>query len=75
MRKDRNMSDLTFLTRDLHLYPDFHGNRAPLADPGMTGMICGLTLDSGVESLALVYLAAIQATAYGTRHIVQEVKK
>lgn len=75
MSKDRNLTDLTFLTRDFHLYPDFHGNRAPLADPGMTGMISGLTLDNGVENMALVYLSAIQATAYGTRHIVEEVKK
>ncbi len=30
-----------FLTRDLHVYPDYHGNRSPLADPELRGMVSG----------------------------------
>ncbi|KAJ7537403.1 hypothetical protein O6H91_11G004900 [Diphasiastrum complanatum] len=59
------------LTKDLHVLPDFHGNRSPLADPKARGAICGLTLDSTEVSLAVLYLAAIQSIAYGTRHIVE----
>lgn len=58
------------LTRDLHVYPDFHGNRSPRADPSLRGMISGLRLSSSVDALALLYLATIQAIAHGTRHIV-----
>lgn len=57
------------LTANIHLLADFHGNRSPLADPSMRGMICGLTLNVGQENLALLYLATIQAISYGTRHI------
>ena len=58
------------LTEELHVLPDFHGNRSPRADPHARGMISGLTLDSSFENLARLYLATIQAVAYGTRHII-----
>lgn len=30
---------VAFLTQDLHIYPDFHGNRSPIADPTLKGMV------------------------------------
>ena len=63
------------LTTDFHIWPDYHGNRAPLADPNMKGMICGLTLEKTEDNLALCYLAAIQAVAYGTKAIVEQIKQ
>jgi len=67
-------SDL--LTAKLHIYPDFHGNRSPKADPNMRGMICGLMLTAStnaaqLDDLALQYLATLQAVACGTRHILE----
>ena len=58
----QNLSSVALLTADYHVYPDFHGNRSPLADPAMTGALCGLTLDCGVRQLAKAYLATIQAS-------------
>ncbi|MDE2582774.1 MAG: FGGY-family carbohydrate kinase [Rhodospirillales bacterium] len=66
--------DLPFpaaLTAELHVLPDFHGNRSPRADPSLRGMISGLTLAADADALALLYLATLQALAYGTRHIVE----
>jgi len=59
------------LTADLHMLPYFHGNRSPRADAHARGIISGLTLDSSCSSLARLYLATIQAVAYGTRHIIE----
>jgi FGGY-family pentulose kinase len=59
------------LTSELHVLPYFHGNRSPRADATLRGAIHGLKLEAGVDGLALVYLATIQALAAGTRHIVE----
>jgi len=60
------------LVASIHMLPYFLGNRSPHADPGARGMISGLTLDDSVESVARLYYATIQAIAYGTRHIIEE---
>ncbi|XP_048394716.1 FGGY carbohydrate kinase domain-containing protein isoform X2 [Stegostoma tigrinum] len=59
------------LTVDLHVWPDFHGNRSPLADPTLKGMVTGLGLSNTLDDLAKLYLATIQAIAMGTRHILE----
>jgi FGGY-family pentulose kinase len=62
----------TELTEELHVYPDFHGNRSPRADPTLQGMISGLKLSARVDDLAMIYLSTIQAIAYGLRNILEE---
>ena len=53
----------------LHVLPDFHGNRSPLADPHARGVISGLTLDSSFDALCRLYYRTAVAVVLGTRHI------
>ncbi|MDG1702303.1 MAG: FGGY-family carbohydrate kinase [Opitutae bacterium] len=59
------------LSEGLHVCPYFHGNRSPRANPELVGMVSGLKLSATVKDLGLLYLATVQAIAYGTRHIIE----
>nr|GMD75994.1 FGGY carbohydrate kinase domain-containing protein [Ipomoea batatas] len=71
MKNDLRSPFIAALTNDIHVLPDFHGNRSPIADPKSKGIVSGLTLDTSEKQLALLYLATVQGIAYGTRHIVE----
>lgn len=61
MANNQGIHDVSLLSKDFHVWPDFHGNRSPLADPTMKGMIVGLTVNNSEENLAILYLATMQA--------------
>uniref|UniRef100_A0A3Q4BR79 Carbohydrate kinase FGGY C-terminal domain-containing protein n=1 Tax=Mola mola TaxID=94237 RepID=A0A3Q4BR79_MOLML len=68
-------SAVDLLGSNLHVWPDFHGNRSPLADPTLKGMVIGLSLSQTLDDLALLYLATLQALALGTLHILETMKE
>ncbi|XP_071347150.1 FGGY carbohydrate kinase domain-containing protein isoform X2 [Trachinotus anak] len=68
-------SAVDLLGSSLHVWPDFHGNRSPLADPTLKGMVTGLSLSQTLDDLALLYLATVQALALGTLHILEAMKE
>ncbi|MBW8909810.1 MAG: FGGY-family carbohydrate kinase [Mesorhizobium sp.] len=57
------------LAARLHVLPDFHGNRSPLADPHAVGVISGLTLDASFDSLCKLYWRTAVGIALGVRHV------
>lgn len=57
-------------TQHLHVLADHHGNRSPRANPAARGAVYGMTLERGHDALARLYLATLQAIAYGTRHVI-----
>jgi len=75
MAKAEGVAHPAELTRDLHVQPDFHGNRSPRADPSLRGVVAGLSLSATLDDLARLYLATIQAVAFGTRHIIEEMNR
>ncbi len=57
------------LAPNLHILPDFHGNRSPLADPHARGVVSGMTLDTSFDGLCRFYWRCCVSIALGIRHI------
>lgn len=67
----QNLQSVLPLAKHLFLYGDFHGNRSPLANAEMKATIIGESMDSSIESLSVLYLAACEFIALQTRHIIE----
>jgi FGGY-family pentulose kinase len=55
----------------LHVLPDFHGNRSPLADPRALGAISGLDMDASFDGLCRLYFRTAVALALGVRDVLE----
>ncbi len=51
--------------------PYFAGERTPISDPMARGVIAGLTLST---TRAEIYRALLEATAFGTRHLIESIR-
>lgn len=63
-------ASFALLVRHMSLYPDFYGNRSPLADTTLRGLASGLSLDRTPRNLACWYVLTLEAIALQTRHII-----
>lgn len=71
LRRDADAPSISYLTRHFFLVGDYHGNRSPIADPRMRGAVVGLSMDTSIDSLALMYYSAMEFIALQTRHIIE----
>jgi D-ribulokinase len=65
-----SVSSAALRTRDLHILPDFLGNRSPFADPNVHAVIAGLSLDESIEDLERHFISALCGLAYGLRDVI-----
>ena len=54
----------------IHVLPDFHGNRTPIGNAGMKGVIHGLSLDASFDGLAILYYRTKLGLALGIRQVI-----
>ena len=59
------------LARDLHVLPDFLGNRSPFADPSARGAIVGVDLSDDENGLQALYVAGLCGLAQGVGQIIR----
>jgi D-ribulokinase len=64
-------SSTVHLAEDLHVVPEFLGNRAPFADPDARAIIAGLGMDQSEQSLVALYVAGLCGIGYGLRQIIE----
>ncbi len=58
------------LARNVHVLPEFLGNRSPYADPGSRAVIAGLDLDTDVSALERLFVAGLCGLAYGLADVI-----
>ena len=66
-----SLSDAALIARNLHVLPDFLGNRSPFADPDVRAVIAGLSLEESIEDLERVFVAGLCGLAYGLGDVVE----
>ncbi len=58
------------LARDIHVLPEFLGNRSPYADPDSRAVVAGLDLDVDIGSMERLFVAGLCGLAYGLADVV-----
>jgi D-ribulokinase len=62
------------LARDIHVLPEFLGNRSPYADPDSRAVIAGLDLDADLDAMERLFVAGLCGLAYGLADVVDAFK-
>jgi D-ribulokinase len=68
------LSQTALIAEDLHVLPDFIGNRSPSADAGARGGVMGMDLREDAASLQELYVAGLCGLAYGLADIVRKLE-
>jgi D-ribulokinase len=58
------------VARDIHVLPEFLGNRSPYADPGSRAVIAGLDLDADIGAMERMFVAGLCGLAYGLADVI-----
>jgi len=57
--------------RDIHVLPEFLGNRSPFADPDAHAVVAGMDLEVDVSSMERLFVAGLCGLAYGLADVVE----
>ena len=68
----KNMSDAIDLAGNVHVVPEFLGNRSPFAEPDARAIIAGLGLETDVENLLSQYVAGLSGIGYGLKQLLNK---
>ncbi len=63
--------EAALLARDIHVLPEFLGNRSPFADPDSRAIVAGMDLDVDIGSMERLFVAGLCGLAYGLADVVE----
>ena len=66
-----NLGEAALLARDIHVLPEFLGNRSPFADPDSRAVVAGMDLDVDIGSMERLFVAGLCGLAYGLADVVE----
>ncbi|MGB6396971.1 MAG: FGGY-family carbohydrate kinase [Bradyrhizobium sp.] len=66
-----SLGEVAVLARDIHVLPEFLGNRSPFADPYSRAVVAGLDLDVDIGSMERLFVAGLCGLAYGLADVVE----
>jgi D-ribulokinase len=66
-----NLGEAAWLARDIHILPEFLGNRSPFADPDARAIVAGMDLDIDIGSMERLFVAGLCGLAYGLADVVE----
>jgi len=70
MARVKQVGEAALLARDLHILPEFLGNRSPFADPDSRAAVAGLDLDADIGALERLFVAGLCGLAYGLADVI-----
>src|SRR5260370_20020113 len=53
----QNPGEAALFARDIHVLPEFLGNRSPFADPDSRAIVAGMDLDADIGSMERLFVA------------------
>ena len=66
----QKVGEAALFARDVHVLPEFLGNRSPFADPDSRAVVAGLDLDVDIGSMERLFVAGLCGLAYGLADVV-----
>ena len=65
-----SVGEAALIARDIHVFPEFLGNRSPFADPDSRAVVSGLDLDTDLGSIERLFVAGLCGLAYGLTDVI-----
>ncbi len=66
-----SLGEAAVLARNIHVLPEFLGNRSPFADPYSRAVVAGMDLDADIGSMERLFVAGLCGLAYGLADVVE----